>query len=284
LTQNKLEYLWKSGGKIMVLEFKDLVVSVEGNTILNGINLTVNGGETHAIMGPNGTGKSTLAQVCMGHPKYKVASGDILLDGESILDKSVDERSRMGIFLAMQNPIEVSGVTNFDFIKAALQTRLGKDEHLRVGKFILQFEDASQQLQMGKGLAHRFLNQGFSGGEKKRNEILQMKMLNPRFAFLDEIDSGLDVDALKLVGQHVTSQQSDTLGLILITHYQRLLDYIQPDFVHIMLQGKIVRTGGQDLIEKIDQDGYDWIKKELGIEDESDKPYSLGTCATKTMV
>ncbi|HKL47688.1 MAG TPA: Fe-S cluster assembly ATPase SufC [Candidatus Izemoplasmatales bacterium] len=268
----------------MVLEFKDLVVSVEGNTILNGINLTVNGGETHAIMGPNGTGKSTLAQVCMGHPKYKVASGDILLDGESILDKSVDERSRMGIFLAMQNPIEVSGVTNFDFIKAALQTRLGKDEHLRVGKFILQFEDASQQLQMGKGLAHRFLNQGFSGGEKKRNEILQMKMLNPRFAFLDEIDSGLDVDALKLVGQHVTSQQSDTLGLILITHYQRLLDYIQPDFVHIMLQGKIVRTGGQDLIEKIDQDGYDWIKKELGIEDESDKPYSLGTCATKTMV
>jgi len=284
LTQNKLEYLWKSGGKIMVLEFKDLVVSVEGNTILNGINLTVNGGETHAIMGPNGTGKSTLAQVCMGHPKYKVASGDILLDGESILDKSVDERSRMGIFLAMQNPIEVSGVTNFDFIKAALQTRLGKDEHLRVGKFILQFEDASQQLQMGKGLAHRFLNQGFSGGEKKRNEILQMKMLNPRFAFLDEIDSGLDVDALKLVGQHVTSQKSDTLGLILITHYQRLLDYIQPDFVHIMLQGKIVRTGGQDLIEKIDQDGYDWIKKELGIEDESDKPYSLGTCATKTMV
>jgi Fe-S cluster assembly ATP-binding protein len=268
----------------MVLEFKDLVVSVEGNIILNGINLKVNGGETHAIMGPNGTGKSTLAQVCMGHPKYIVESGDILLDGQSILDKSVDERSRMGIFLAMQNPIEVPGVTNFDFIKAALQTRMGKEEHLRVGKFILQFEDASQQLQMGKGLAHRFLNQGFSGGEKKRNEILQMKMLNPRFAFLDEIDSGLDVDALKLVGEHVTKQKSDHLGLILITHYQRLLDYIKPDFVHIMLQGKIVRTGSQELIEKIDQDGYDWIKKELGIEDESQKPYSLGTCATKTMV
>jgi Fe-S cluster assembly ATP-binding protein len=268
----------------MVLEFKDLVVSVEGNIILNGINLKVNGGETHAIMGPNGTGKSTLAQVCMGHPKYNVESGDILLDGQSILDKSVDERSRMGIFLAMQNPIEVPGVTNFDFIKAALQTRMGKEEHLRVGKFILQFEDASQQLQMGKGLAHRFLNQGFSGGEKKRNEILQMKMLNPRFAFLDEIDSGLDVDALKLVGEHVTKQKSDHLGLILITHYQRLLDYIKPDFVHIMLQGKIVRTGSQELIEKIDQDGYDWIKKELGIEDESQKPYSLGTCATKTMV
>lgn len=268
----------------MMLEFRNLVVSVEGNTILNGINLIVNGGETHAIMGPNGTGKSTLAQVCMGHPKYKVESGDILLDGQSILDKTVDERARLGIFLGMQNPIEVPGVTNFDFIKAALQTRLGKDEHLRVGKFILKFEDASQQLQMGKGLAHRFLNQGFSGGEKKRNEILQMKMLNPKFAFLDEIDSGLDVDALKLVGEHVTAQKSDKLGLVLITHYQRLLDYIKPDYVHIMLQGKIVRTGSQDLITKIDQDGYDWIKKELGIEEESDKPYSLGTCATKTMV
>lgn len=268
----------------MVLEFKDLVVSVDGNIILNGINLTVNGGETHAIMGPNGTGKSTLASVCMGHPKYKVESGDILLDGESILELSVDERSRKGIFLAMQNPIEVPGVTNFDFIKAAIQTRMSKDEHLRVGRFILKFEDASQELDMGKGLAHRFLNQGFSGGEKKRNEILQMKMLNPKFAFLDEIDSGLDVDALKLVGEQVTKEKSNNLGLILITHYQRLLDYIKPDFVHVMIRGQIVKTGTDELISKIDQDGYDWIKKELGIEDEDNKPYSLGTCATKTMV
>jgi len=268
----------------MMLEFKNLVVSVEGNVILNGINLKVRGGETHAIMGPNGSGKSTLANVCMGHPKYKVESGDILLDGESILDKSVDERSRQGIFLAMQNPIEVPGVTNFDFIKAAIQTRMGKEEHLRVGKFILKFEDTSKELQMGKGLAHRFLNQGFSGGEKKRNEILQMKMLNPKFAFLDEIDSGLDVDALKLVGDQVTKQKSETLGLILITHYQRLLNYIEPDFVHIILKGQIVRTGAQELIEKIDQDGYDWIKGELGIVDEDKQPYSLGTCATKEMV
>ncbi len=268
----------------MLLEFKDLVVSVEGNIILNGINLSVNGGETHAIMGPNGTGKSTLASVCMGHPKYKVESGDILLDGESILDKSVDERARLGIFLGMQNPIEVPGVTNFDFIKAALQTRMGKDEHLRVGKFILKYEETAQDLNMGKGLAHRFLNQGFSGGEKKRNEILQMKMLKPKFAFLDEIDSGLDVDALKLVGEQVTKQKSNELGLVLITHYQRLLDYIEPDFVHIMIQGKIVKTGSIELISKIDQDGYDWIKKELGITDEDQKPYSLGTCATKLMV
>jgi Fe-S cluster assembly ATP-binding protein len=265
----------------MSLEIKDLYVSVEGNMILKGLNLNVNGGEVHAIMGPNGTGKSTLAQICMGHPKYQLESGDILIDGISIIDKSVDERSRMGLFLAMQNPIEVPGVTNFDFIKAAIQTRMSKDEHLRIGKFILKFEKASQDLKMGEGLAHRFLNQGFSGGEKKRNEILQMKMLNPKYAFLDEIDSGLDVDALKLVGENVTKQKSDNLGLILITHYQRLLDYIKPDFVHIMINGKIVKTGQDELINKIDQEGYDWVKKEMGIEQEDEKPYSLGMCPSK---
>ncbi len=265
----------------MSLEIKDLYVSVEGNMILKGLNLTVNGGEVHAIMGPNGTGKSTLAQICMGHPKYKLESGDILIDGESILLKTVDERSRMGLFLAMQNPIEVPGVTNFDFIKAAIQTRMSKDEHLRIGKFILKFESASQDLKMGEGLAHRFLNQGFSGGEKKRNEILQMKMLNPKYAFLDEIDSGLDVDALKLVGENVTKQKSDKLGLILITHYQRLLDYIKPDFVHIMINGKIVKTGQNELIERIDQEGYDWVKQELGLEEVDEKPYSLGICPSK---
>lgn len=268
----------------MVLEIKDLFVSVEEHMILQGVNLTVKGGETHAIMGPNGTGKSTLASICMGHPKYKIESGDILLDGESIIDKSVDERSRMGIFLAMQNPIEVPGVTNFDFIKAALQTRLEEGKHLRVGKFILKFEDASKDLKMGKGLAHRFLNQGFSGGEKKRNEILQMKMLNPKVAFLDEIDSGLDVDALRIVGENVTKQKSDDLGLVLITHYQRLLDHIEPDFVHVMINGNIVKTGGKELITKIDTQGYDWVKTELGITDFDQKkaPVSLGTCATKT--
>ncbi len=270
----------------MILEIKDLYVSAEGNEILKGINLTVKGGETHAIMGPNGTGKSTLASICMGHPKYKIESGDILLDGESILDKSVDERSRLGIFLGMQNPTEVTGVTNFDFVKAAMQKRLAEGEHLRVGRFILKFEDASNDLKMGKGLAHRFLNQGFSGGEKKRNEILQMKLLNPKIAFLDEIDSGLDVDALRLVGENVTSLKSPDLGLVLITHYQRLLDYIVPDFVHIMINGNIVKTGGKELIEKIDQEGYDWVKTELGITDFDDEkqPYSLGMCANKSLV
>jgi len=269
----------------MVLEIKDLYVSVEDNIILQGVNLTVKGGETHAIMGPNGTGKSTLASICMGHPKYKIVSGDILLDGETILDKSVDERSRLGIFLAMQNPTEVPGVTNFDFVKAALQTRMEEGKHLRVGKFILEFEKASENLKMGKGLAHRFLNQGFSGGEKKRNEILQMKLLKPKVAFLDEIDSGLDVDALRIVGDNVTKQKSSDLGLVLITHYQRLLDYIVPDFVHIMINGMIVKTGGKDLIARIDTDGYDWVKTELGITDidERKAPVSLGTCPTKTL-
>jgi len=265
------------------LEMKDLVVSVEGNTILHGINLIVNGGETHAIMGPNGTGKSTLAQIIMGHPKYKIESGEILLDGVNINDMPVDERSRKGIFLAMQNPVEVPGVTNFDFVKTAVTSRLPKEKHLRIGKFILEFEDSAKELKMGSGLAHRFLNQGFSGGEKKRNEILQMKLLKPSIAFLDEIDSGLDVDALRIVGENVTSMKSPQLGMVLITHYQRLLDYIVPDFVHIMIKGNIVKTGGKELIEKIDSFGYDWLKEELGITDFEEKKvqYSLGTCATK---
>lgn len=265
------------------LEIRNLVASVEGQLILNGVNLTIEGGETHAIMGPNGTGKSTLAAIVMGHPKYKIESGDILLDGESILSLSVDERSRKGLFLAMQNPIEVPGVTNFDFVKTAVSSRLPKNQHLRVGKFIFQFEDAAKALKMGQGLSHRFLNQGFSGGEKKRNEILQMALLKPTIAFLDEIDSGLDVDALKLVGENVTKMKSPALGMVLITHYQRLLDYIEPDMVHIMIKGEIVKTGGKELIQKIDDEGYDWLKTELGIDELEEKPtqYSLGTCQVK---
>jgi len=268
------------------LEIKDLVVSVEGKIILNGISLTVNGGETHAIMGPNGTGKSTLAAIVMGHPKYRIEAGDILLDGESIIPLTVDERSRKGLFLAMQNPVEVPGVTNFDFVKTAVSARMAKDEHLRIGKFIFRFEDAARALRMGQGLSHRFLNQGFSGGEKKRNEILQMSLLNPKIAFLDEIDSGLDVDALKLVGENVTRMKSPELGLVLITHYQRLLDYIEPDIVHIMIRGDIVRTGGRELIAKIDSEGFDWLKAELGIDDFEEKPtqYSLGSCAASQKV
>jgi Fe-S cluster assembly ATP-binding protein len=266
-----------------ILEIRDLYVAVEDKTILKGVNLTVKGGETHAIMGPNGTGKSTLASVVMGHPKYTILSGSILLDGEDITTLAVDERSRKGIFLAMQAPIEVPGVTNFDFVKTAVQAHMPNDKKLRIGKFILDFESAAQDLQMGTGLAHRYLNEGFSGGEKKRNEILQMKLIKPAIAFLDEIDSGLDVDALRIVGENVTAMKSNDLGMILITHYQRLLDYIEPDFVHIMIKGEIVKTGGKELITKIDVEGYDWLKAELGVTEleEIRKPVSLGTCATK---
>jgi Fe-S cluster assembly ATP-binding protein len=244
------------------LDIVNLTVSVEDTIILRDIDLTINQNETHAVMGPNGTGKSTLAKIIMGHPDYTIEAGDILLDGESILDMTVDERARAGIFLGMQNPTEVPGVTNFDFIKAAVQSKMGKDKHLSVGKFILRFEDTASDLEMGKGLSHRFLNVGFSGGEKKRNEILQMKLLNPKFALLDEIDSGLDVDALKQIGEAVSSMKSPELGLLVITHYQRLLDYIVPDYVHVMIGGRIVKTGHGELIEKIDNEGYDWIKKD----------------------
>jgi len=267
------------------LELKNLNVSVEDKIILKNVNLIVRGGETHAIMGPNGTGKSTLAQVIMGHPKYKIESGEILLDGVLLNEMTVDARSRAGLFLAMQNPTEVPGVTNFDFVKTAVQAHLPEGKHLRIGKFILDIEDAAKELKMGAGLSHRYLNEGFSGGEKKRNEILQMKLIKPTMALLDEIDSGLDVDALRIVGENVTKMKSPELGMILITHYQRLLDVIVPDVVHIMIKGQIVKTGGKELIAKIDADGYDWLKAELGLEDLSDtvKQTSLGTCATKSL-
>lgn len=244
------------------LDIVNVTVSVEDSIILRDINLTIKQNETHAIMGPNATGKSTLAKIIMGHPDYTIEAGDIKIDGESILDMTVDERARAGLFLGMQNPTEVPGVTNFDFIKAAVQAKMGKENHLSVGKFILRFEDTAKELKMGKGLSHRYLNVGFSGGEKKRNEILQMKLLDPKFAVLDEIDSGLDVDALKQIGEAVSSMKSPTLGLLVITHYQRLLDYIIPDFVHVMIDGTIVMTGGLDLIERIDREGYDWVKKD----------------------
>lgn len=264
------------------LEIKDLVVTVEDRIILDGVNLVIRSGETHAIMGPNGTGKSTLAQIIMGHPKYTLVSGEILLDGEKIHELPVDERSKKGLFLAMQSPVEVPGVTNFDFVKAAVQAHQGDEKKLRVGKFILAFEDAAKELKMGSGMSHRYVNTGFSGGEKKRNEILQMKLLQPKFAILDEIDSGLDVDALRIVGENVTNFKSKDRGFLLITHYQRLLDYIVPDFVHIMIRGRIVKTGRLELIKKIDTEGYDWLKAELGIDTLSEEPkrYSLGTCAT----
>ncbi len=261
------------------LKIIDLHANINGVEILKGINLEIKTGEVHAIMGPNGAGKSTLSAVIMGNPKYEMTQGDILIDDVSIKDMSVDERARAGLFLAMQYPAEIPGVTNSDFIRAALKHK----EDMPLYKFIVKYDKAVKELKMRDDLPHRYLNEGFSGGEKKRNEILQMKMLKPNFAILDEIDSGLDVDALKIVGENVSDMVSDDFGCLLITHYQRLLDYIKPDFVHILIKGKIVRSGKSELIEKIDQDGYDWIKEELGIVDEiENKPrLILGSCATK---
>lgn len=265
------------------LEIKNLRASVLDKQILKGVNLTIKTGEVHAIMGPNGTGKSTLSGCIMGNPKYKVLSGDITLNNESIVELPVDERAKRGLFLAYQYPVSVPGVTNSDFIRSAMKA-CGNDVSLF--KFIRSYDKACDELKMPEGLAHRYLNEGFSGGEMKRNEILQMKMLKPKFAILDEIDSGLDVDALRIVGENVSQMVSEDFGCLLITHYERLLDYIKPDFVHIMINGQIVKTGGSELIKKIDQEGYDWVKKELGIDiikEESEPAHVLlGSCARKT--
>jgi len=272
-----------------VLKITDLKASVEEKEILKGVNLEIKGGEIHAIMGPNGTGKSTLSQVVMGHPKYEVLGGEITMDGEDVLEMEVDERAHAGLFLAMQYPSEIPGVTNSDFLRMSKRSRLeeGEKEQSLIG-FIRELDRTIEELKMNPDMAHRYLNEGFSGGEKKRNEILQMKMLKPKIAILDEIDSGLDVDALKVVGDAVNSMRSEDFGALIITHYQRILDYIKPDFVHVMMQGRIVKSGGIELMQKIDTDGYDWIKEELGIEDErvvtdeeSSRPVRLESCGTK---
>ncbi|QMS84447.1 Fe-S cluster assembly ATPase SufC [Candidatus Xianfuyuplasma coldseepsis] len=269
------------------LIIKDLHAEVDGKEILKGVNLEITGGETHAIMGPNGTGKSTLASVIMGHPRFDVTKGTITLDGQDVLAMEVDERARAGLFLGMQHPAEVPGVTNSDFIKTAINSRMEEGKSVSLFKFIRELDHAIEDLKMEGDLPHRYLNEGFSGGEKKRNEVLQMKMLKPSIAILDEIDSGLDVDALKVVGENVTSMKSKDLGLLLITHYQRLLDYITADKVHVMMKGRIVKSGDMELIRKIDTEGYDWIKEEVGIddvrviEDDEQARVMLGVCATK---
>lgn len=269
-------------------KINNLQASIEDKQILKGVNLEINAGEIHAIMGPNGTGKSTLSSVIMGHPKFMVNSGSVLLNDENVLDMTVDERARKGIFLAMQYPQEISGITNSDFLRAALNTRYEADNQPGLFQFIKKLDTAVEELKMNEDLPHRFLNEGFSGGEKKRNEILQMKLLEPKIAILDEIDSGLDVDALKIVGENVMNMADshrDSMGFLVITHYQRLLDYIVPDFVHVMMNGQIVMSGGKELALKVEEQGYDWIKEELGIVDEKvveDKKVSMiGTCATK---
>ena len=243
--------------------------TIEGKEILKGINIEVKGGEVHAIMGPNGTGKSTLASSLMGHPKYEVTEGSVFLDGEDVLEMSVDERARAGLFLAMQYPSEITGVTNSDFMRSAINARRGEGNEISLIKFIRQMESKMKELEMNQEFAHRYLNEGFSGGEKKRNEILQMMMIEPKLVILDEIDSGLDIDALKIVANGVNAMRNEDRGFLIITHYQRLLDYIKPDFVHVMMQGRIVKSGGPELAERLEAEGYDWVKEELGITDET---------------
>lgn len=251
------------------LSINNLKVSVEGKQILTGINLEIKGGEVHAIMGPNGTGKSTLASALMGHPKYEVTDGQVLLDGQDLLEMEVDERARAGLFLAMQYPSEISGVTNADFLRSSINARRGEGNEISLMKFIRELDKKMELLEIDQSFSTRYLNEGFSGGEKKRNEILQMMMLKPRIAILDEVDSGLDIDALKIVAKGVNQMLSPELGVLVITHYQRLLNYIKPHYVHVIMQGRIVKSGGPELAERLEAEGYDWVKEELNIEDET---------------
>ncbi|WP_214630452.1 Fe-S cluster assembly ATPase SufC [Paenibacillus agaridevorans] len=246
-----------------------LKAEIEGKEILKGINLEIKGGEIHAIMGPNGTGKSTLASALMGHPKYEVTEGSATLDGEDLLEMEVDERARAGLFLAMQYPSEIPGVTNSDFLRSAINARREEGSEISLIKFIRQMEGKMKELEMSPEFAHRYLNEGFSGGEKKRNEILQMMLLDPKIVVLDEIDSGLDIDALRIVANGVNAMRNEDRGFLIITHYQRLLNYITPDFVHVMMQGRIVKSGGPELAQRLENEGYDWVKEELGIVDET---------------
>ena len=266
------------------LEIKDLYVSADGKQILKGVDLTVNEGEVHALMGPNGNGKSTLLAAVMGDPSYKIDSGSISYDGKDILSMPVNERSKAGIFLAMQYPQEISGVTNSDFLRAALNVR--REKPVSLFEFIKTMEKSIEDLQMSPDLAHRFVNEGFSGGEKKRNEIVQLKMLKPSLAMLDEIDSGLDVDAIKLVADAINEiHEERNMAVIIVSHYERFLELVKPQFTHVLVNGRIVMSGDATLYEKIDKEGYDWIYQELDIaEEEEEKEFefsrvSLGSCA-----
>ena len=253
------------------LEIKDLHVSIEDKEILKGVNLTLKTGEIHAIMGPNGTGKSTLSAAIMGNPNYEVTQGEILLDGQNILELEVDERARLGLFLAMQYPSEIPGITNAEFMRAAINARREEEDKISVREFLKKLDEKMDLLNMPEEMAERYLNEGFSGGEKKRNEILQLLMLEPSFAILDEIDSGLDIDALKVVAKGVNAMRGDDFGALIITHYQRLLNYITPDVVHIMMDGRVVLTGDADLAKRLEAEGYAGISKELGIEYKEDE-------------
>lgn len=246
-----------------MFEIKDLHAGVEGNEILHGIDLTVKPGEVHAIMGPNGSGKSTLAQVLAGHEAYEVPKGAVTLNGKDMLDMSPDDRACEGLFLAFQYPVEIPGVSNMYFLRAALnKMRVHRGEkEMEAGAFLKFAKEKAALLELDPKLLNRSLNEGFSGGEKKRNEIFQMAVLEPRIAILDETDSGLDIDALKVVSKGVNALRSKDRAFIVITHYQRLLNYIVPDFVHVLVDGRIVKSGGKELAVELEEKGYAWTEK-----------------------
>jgi Fe-S cluster assembly ATP-binding protein len=247
------------------LVIKNLHVSIEGKEILKGLDLTIKKGEIHAIMGPNGTGKSTLAYTLMGHPNYEVTEGEVWFNGENILEMEPDERSRHGIFLAFQYPVAIPGVTVANFLRSAVNARRRaenpEDKGIPVPEFRKMLKEKMSLLKMDPSFAGRYLNDGFSGGEKKRAEILQMATLKPEIAILDETDSGLDIDALRIVSEGVNALSGPDLGVLVITHYQRLLNYIKPQFVHVMMHGRIVESGGPDLALHLEEHGYDWIRE-----------------------
>jgi Fe-S cluster assembly ATP-binding protein len=244
------------------LVINGLHANVAGTEIIRGLSLEIEPGKIHAVMGPNGSGKSTLAKVLGGHPDYEVTAGEVLMDGEDILSLEADERARKGLFIAFQYPMEIPGVSNANFLRSAVQARLPEGDILDATEYYARLYQKMDLLEIDRKFTARSVNEGFSGGEKKRNEILQMAMLEPRYAILDETDSGLDIDALKVVARGVNTLRGPNLGVLLITHYQRLLNYIVPDVVHVMVRGRIVRTGGKELALALEEKGYDWIIKD----------------------
>lgn len=249
----------------MLLEVKNLHAKIEDNEILKGINLKVNAGEVHAIMGPNGSGKSTLAQVLAGREEYEVTEGEVLYDGKNLLELSTEDRAREGVFLAFQYPVEIPGVSNTNLLKTAVNEirKYRGEEQLDAMEFLSLLKEKSKLVELDKKFLSRAVNEGFSGGEKKRNEIFQMAVLNPKLALLDETDSGLDIDALKIVANGVNKLKSKDKAVIIVTHYQRLLNYIVPDFVHVLYNGRIVKSGGKELALELEEKGYDWVKSDI---------------------
>lgn len=245
------------------LEIRNLHASVNGEPILRGVDLVVPKGEVHALMGPNGSGKSTLAKVIAGDPVYEVTDGDVLIDGENVMEMEPDERARAGLYLAFQYPVEVPGVSMANFLRLAVNARREEGDEIGVMDFYKKVQEAVKALNWDENVLERYLNEGFSGGEKKRSEVLQMLVLEPKYSIMDETDSGLDVDALKVVAQGINAARGETFGALVITHYQRILNFVVPDKVHIMSKGRVIKSGPKELAMELDQKGYEWIKEEV---------------------